>query len=52
MEERDLWKEWKEFDPHKRWDDWRGESRWEILVPVKSIIRVFKKLFGKKEKRR
>lgn len=46
---RDPWQEYKDFDPHKQQEDFnrmRGHQRHEILVPVKSIVSFFKRLFG------
>ena len=51
---RDPWKEFKEYDPHEqlnKWDRMQGHKRYEILLPLGKVVSVFRKLFGKKEKR-
>jgi len=31
--------------------EWEGSSRWEIIVPAKALVRAFRRLLGRKEKR-
>ena len=42
---------WREYKPDGKWRDWermRGHKRYEVLIPVNKIVKLFKKLFGRK----
>jgi hypothetical protein len=49
--ERDPWREYSEYEPDKGWkdrDQRKGHVRYEVSVKVSTLVKWFKKLFGRK----